>query len=203
MLLRYNVSHMDQHFWIKQSGMKRSGSLVFLTQSFYFSAFGLSLTTFAAVPGQSAHCAFCDHLWINILQNKLQDDTCIEREIRHYSLQSDLRHKQFIYYQHSFKLHWALSRHVKYVTRKVGKRPFSQAAQADFSLKEKHRNERKGTSKLVSCHQVPVWSPFAFPQAIRQQALIKKGYVFKHSPFPRDECPSLSHCNHFLWARKL
>lgn len=44
--------------------------------------------------------------------------------------------------------------------------------------------------------------PFAFLRVIRQQALIKKGYVFQHSPFPRDECPSLSHCNHFLWARK-
>lgn len=88
------------------------------------------------------------------------------------------------------------------MTWKVGKRLFSQAAQPDFSLKEKHRNERKGTSKLASCHQAPVWSPFAFLRAIRQQALIKKGYVFEHSPFPRDECPSLSHCNHFLWARK-
>lgn len=85
---------------------------------------------------------------------------------------------------------------------KVGKRLFSQAAQPDLGLKEKRRNERKGTSKLASCHQAPVWSPFAFLRAIRQQALIKKGYVFEHSPSPRDECPSLSHCNHFLWARK-
>lgn len=30
----------------------------------------------------------------------------------------------------------------------------------------------------------------------------KRDTSSKHSPFPRDECPSLSHCNHFLWARK-
>lgn len=47
-------------------------------------------------------------------------------------------------------------------TGKVGKRPFSQAAQADFGLKEKHRNERKGTSKLASCHRALVWSHLPF-----------------------------------------
>lgn len=84
----------------------------------------------------------------------------------------------------------------------VGKRPVSQAAQADFGLKEKRRSERKGTSKLASCQQELVWSPFAFLQVIHQQALIKKGYIPQHSPSPGDECPSLSCCNHFLLARK-
>lgn len=45
--------------------------------------------------------------------------------------------------------------------------------------------------------------PFAFLRVIHQQALIKKGYVFQHSPFQEMSVPSLSHCNHFLWARKL
>ena len=49
-------------------------------------------------------------------------------------------------------------------------------------LKEKHRNERKRTSKLASCHRALVWSPFAFLRGIHQQALIKTGYVFKQCP---------------------
>lgn len=124
------------------------------------------------------------------------------KQSKAYSLRPELRHKQFIYSQHSSKFHLALSCPVNSVAKKVGNRPFSQAAQPEFGLKEKHRSERKGTSKLASCHQAPVWSPFAFLRAIRQQAVIKKGYVFEHSPSPRDECPSLSDCNHFLWARK-
>lgn len=79
---------------------------------------------------------------------------------------------------------------------------FPRLLREDLGLKEKRRNERKETSKLASCHRAPVWSPFAFLRAIRQQAVIKRGYVFERSPVPRDECPSLSRCNHFLCARK-
>lgn len=49
-----------------------------------------------------------------------------------------------------------LSCPVNCVAMKVGKRPFSQAVQADLGLKEKRRNERKGTSKLAPCHQAAV-----------------------------------------------
>lgn len=56
MLLRYNVSHMGQHFWIKQSGMKRSSALVFARRRLLFLAL-CSLCSFT-----TAFSAFsCDH----------------------------------------------------------------------------------------------------------------------------------------------
>ena len=45
MLLGYNVSHMGQHFSIKQSEMKRSGALVFARRLLSFQRLGLTLST--------------------------------------------------------------------------------------------------------------------------------------------------------------
>lgn len=52
MLLGYNVSHMGQHFSIKQSEMKRSGALVFARRLLSFQR--LSLTSSTSFSGISA-----------------------------------------------------------------------------------------------------------------------------------------------------
>lgn len=52
MLLGYNVSHMGQHFSIKQSEMKRSGALVFARRLLSFQRLGL--TSSALFSGISA-----------------------------------------------------------------------------------------------------------------------------------------------------
>lgn len=129
MLLRYNVSHMGQHFWIKQSGMKRSSALVFprslLPVQFHDSIFLLFSVTVKTKERVELKNSFYFSLNIHLDSIKLSCPVNCE-------------------------------------TGKVGKRPFSQAAQADFGLKEKHRNERKGTSKLASCHRALVWSHLPF-----------------------------------------
>lgn len=52
MLLGYNVSHMGQHFSIKQSEMKRTGALVFARRLLSFQRLGL--TSSALFSGISA-----------------------------------------------------------------------------------------------------------------------------------------------------
>lgn len=68
MLLTYNVSHMGQHFSIKQSGMKRSAVLLSAYRQVLFQCIRLTLSTFYGTSGPEFSlflCAFCGRLWMN------------------------------------------------------------------------------------------------------------------------------------------
>lgn len=59
MLLRHNVSHMGQHFSIKQSGMKRSGAFAFARGQSHFCP---PFITFQDLNSPFSLSAFCGSL---------------------------------------------------------------------------------------------------------------------------------------------